>query len=409
MGMNDPMRGELHPDEALKLVLENIPQPAQEILPVSESLGRYLGKELLATVDQPPFDKSAMDGYAYGEKGPNWSGFWKFSELIPAGRSDRVQLKAGECARIMTGAPLPKGTVAVQRREYAEESAEGIRFIREESTDNIIRRGENQRAGDPLLSPRMIQPQDIGVLASSGYASVPVARRSTVGIVSTGDELAECGEELRNGAVYDSNGPQLSAQAAVLGCDVRFYGIAKDNREQLRDLIGLSLSERDVTIVSGAVSLGDFDYVPETFAALGVQGVFHGLKMRPGKPTYYGRLGAKAVYGLPGNPVSTFVNFEILVKPHLLARMGARCAPQTLRLPLSDPIRRKGSDRIEYRPARLTTEAGAGSGPTGVCPFRYRGSSMISSLAETDCLVKMELGIESLQEGELVDVRLIRA
>ena len=404
------MNSSIHPEQALALALEHLPTPSREILPLSDALGRYLAAELSALIDQPPFDKSAMDGYAYGQSDPSKRGSWRLVDTIAAGSGVARKLGDGECALIMTGAPIPGGAVAVQRREFAEESGGKVLFTRKETGDNIIRRGENQKVGERLLSRRRLGPQDIGILAASGYSAVPVASRPTVGIVSTGDELAESGAVLGPGAIYDSNGPQLTAQAAALGCDVRFYGIVPDEPERLASAIGKALAECDLTIVSGAVSLGDFDYVPRTFESLGVRTVFHGLKMRPGKPTYYGRLGDKAAFGLPGNPVSTFVNFEILVRPHLLARLGAADPAPSLALPLAAPLTRRGSDRVEYLPARLE-RSGTASQPdtsTRVVPLSYRGSSMLSALAEADCLVRMDLGVESLPEGGIVHVRLVR-
>ena len=410
--MNDRtnVREALHPDEALRILLSDLPQPSQEILPLGDALGRVLVKELLAAVDQPPFDKSAMDGYAYSAVGPDPSGAWRLVEVIAAGAEDAKALGAGECARIMTGARIPSGTFAVQRREFAEEDEGNVRFARAETVDNIIRRGENQKAGDVLLTPRRLYPQDIGVLASSGYSAVPVARRLVVGIVSTGDELAESGTSLAPGAIYDSNGPQLAAQAAVIGCETRNYGIIPDDRGRLETAIGRSLSECDVTIVSGAVSLGDFDFVPRTFAALGVREIFHGLKMRPGKPTYYGRFGDKSVFGLPGNPVSTFVNFEVLVKPHIMKRTGLNQTAQVLHLPLSVPLNRRGGDRVEYLPARfeISDQNTSSERATLVRPLFYRGSSMLSALADADCLIRMDIGVEKIPEGGIVHARLIR-
>jgi molybdopterin molybdotransferase len=403
------MSAPIHPDEALTLALRDLPSPSREIVPLAQALGRYLAAELRALVDQPPFDKSAMDGYAYGAAGEDGTR-WRLADTIAAGSGSLRALAPGECALVMTGAPIPEGALAVQRREFADEVNGTVRFTKKEQTDNIIRRGENQKAGDRLLSPRRVEPQDIGILASSGYSAVPVAVRPVVGIVSTGDEIVEGGTPLPPAAIYDSNGPQLAAQAAALGCDVRSYGIVGDDAARLTAVIGKALSECDVAIVSGAVSLGDFDFVPRVLESLGVRTVFHGLKMRPGKPTFYGRLGDKSVFGLPGNPVSTFVNFEILLRPHLLARCGIHEPPREVRFPLGAPLSRRGSDRVEYLPARLertAPEAGSGGG-TRVRPLPYHGSSMLSALAEADCLVRMDLGVESIPEGGIVHARLVR-
>jgi len=401
-------REPIHPDEALALVLADVPEPALEILPLERLLGRALARELLVQTDQPPFDKASMDGYAYSPLLPS-SEAWRLAEVIPAGAAWTRPLGPGECARIMTGAPIPVGACGVQRREYAEETDGWVRFTRTESGENIIRRGENQKAGEILMGPRRLGPQDIGVLASSGYCAVPVARRPLVGVVSTGDELAGCGEPLPEGAIYDSNGPQLAAQAHALGCDVRSYGIVPDAPDLLSTILLGAISECDVVIVSGAVSLGDYDFVPRAFAEAKVRTVFHGLKMRPGKPTFHGRSGTKSVFGLPGNPVSTFVNFEVIVRPHLLKRMGLADNPLILELPLRSPLARRGTDRVDYLPAMLESGIpGLGAG-SGIRPLdRYSGSSMLSALTGADCLVRMDIGIESIPEGGLVHARLIR-
>ncbi len=152
--------------------------------------------------------------------------------------------------------------------------------------------------------------------------------------------------------------------------------------------------------------MGDFDYVPAAFAQLGVETVFHGLAMRPGKPTFYGRKGEKSVFGMPGNPVSTFVNFEVLVRPHLCARMGLEYNPRMIRARLVDPLVRRGSDRVEFIPMRL---AFAPDGTTmTVDKVAYRGSSMLSALSRADCLVQMDIGVERIGPGEYVNVRLLR-
>jgi len=400
-------RETIHPDDALALVLADIPLPSQEIIPLVRSLGRVLAKEIFALIDQPPFDKAAMDGYAHGAIAPK-SGEWKLVDIVPAGTELPRPLGPEECARIMTGARIPEGTDAVHRREFATETNGFVRFIQPETAEHIIRRGENQKTGDILLSPRILRPQDIGLLASSGYSAITVSKRPLVGIISTGDELTQCGSSLPEGAIFDSNGPQLAAQTHALGCDVREYGIVPDDPIRLAQVLRNALEECDTIIVSGAVSTGDFDFVPLALAAMNVKTIFHGLKMRPGKPTYHGRLGSKAVFGLPGNPVSTFVNFEIIVRPHLLKRMGLEDEPLILQLPLIETLTRRGSDRVEYLPARIErTENG---GPAGIRPLRgYRGSSMLSVLSDADCLVRMDIGVETIPEGGIVHARLLRS
>jgi molybdopterin molybdotransferase len=407
----------LHPDEALRLVLSSLPSPLPEEVDVAEALGRALPAAVVARVDQPPFDKSAMDGFAYpaGEGGRDPSlpaGTWRVVSLVAAGAGAGKALGPGDCARIMTGAPLPAGASAVQRVEWTEgdgADADGhplVRFTRPEPVSNIIARGENLAKGATLLGPRVLAPQDLGILASGGEGRVVVARRPLVGVLSTGDELRAAGTALDPAAIYDSNGPALAAQARAAGAEARHYGIVRDEPAALKAALARALDECDVVLVSGGVSMGDFDFVPRTLAELGVERVFHKIAMKPGKPTWYGRRGTTSVFGLPGNPVSTFVNFEFLVKPQLLLRMGLPHEPRSIIAKAATTITRRECDRVEFLPMRLSRTAGRDA--ETVETLGYRGSSMLSILAEADCLVRMEIGVAEIKEGGNVLARLLR-
>jgi molybdopterin molybdotransferase len=312
----------------------------------------------------------------------------------------------------MTGAMIPPGTVAVQRVERTETlphspgGPELVRFTRAEEWDNVIRRGENQKEGDLLLTPRALRPQDIGILASSGYEHIVVAKRPRVAVVSTGDELVASGSLLPPGAIFDSNGPQLTAQALACGCDARFVGIVLDDENALALAFEEALADCEVLIVSGGVSMGDFDHVPRALARAGVEKLFHGLAMRPGKPVFFGtRHAGASAFGLAGNPVSTFVGFEVLVRPHLAARAGLDWHPRFVGARLASTLERRETDRLEFLPARL--ESGT-DGLPAVRPLSYKGSSMLSALADADCLVSMEIGVGRLETGSVVNVRLVR-
>ena len=407
------MRANIHPDEALSLILDIAqriyPGPATEIVPLDAALGRALVSGVASPIDHPPFDKSAMDGFAFS--GVAGEGPYRVIDSVPAGKSSGAELKSGQAIRIMTGAPVPRGTDAVQRIEWTEEAgfdADGlplVRFTKVEAFDNIIRKGENLAAGSRLLSPRILSAQDIGILASGGFSEAEVALRPRVAVVSTGDEVEAPGTPLSGASIYDSNGPQLCAQARAAGAAIRYHGIARDRRDDLRTVFSRALDESDLVLVSGGVSMGDLDLVPSVLVDLGVDVVFHSLAMRPGKPTFFGTRGATAVFGLPGNPVSTFVNFEVLVKPCLFRAAGLAYVPPVIRARLGSPLSRKGSDRVEFLPATL------GVSPEGMVatPLGYRGSSMITVLAEADILLRMELGQSRIEKGEMVDARLIRA
>lgn len=388
-----------HPDEALALIARqevSILPEEPEAVPLSRALGRVLARDLPATVDQPPFDKSAMDGFAWGGT-PSDS--FRVLGTLAAGRVADHPLAPGDCVRIMTGAPLPPGADRVQRVEWTEEADGRVRFTRRESSDNVIRRGENQKSGDLLLGRRILRPADIGILASSGYESVPVQRRPVVGILSTGDELRTPGEPLVPGAIYDSNGPQLAAQAAAEGCEVRSYGRFPDLPVALETAVKAALSECDLVLLSGGVSMGDFDYVPEVLARNGVERIFHNLAMKPGKPTYLGRRGNVFVLGLPGNPVSTFVNFEILAKAVLARLRGLPWEPAIASARLAEEVSRRDSERVEFLPARLSGGE--------IRALRYSGSSMLGVLAEANALLRLEIGQKILERGAQIDARLL--
>jgi molybdopterin molybdotransferase len=227
-----------------------------------------------------------------------------------------------------------------------------------------------------------------------------------VGVLSTGDELVAAGESLGPSSIYDSNGPTLAALAEATGAEARYYGIVRDEPGLLKEALARALEDCDVILVSGGVSMGDFDYVPKTLESLGVARIFHKIAMKPGKPTWFGRRGHKSVFGLPGNPVSTFVNFEFLVKPQLYARMGLAYEPRVVAARLGTGVRRRDFDRVEFIPMRLSREAGRGT--ETALPLAYSGSSMLSVLAEADCLVRAEIGVPELKEGSLVAARLVR-
>jgi len=401
----------LHPDAALRLVAEGLPPFETENVPLEAALGRVLARDLFAGFDDPPFDKAAMDGFAFGETGPDGDSLWRVTASVAAGSETDVALGPGECARVMTGAPLPRGSKGVQRVEWTDSSGgsgfpgDTVKFLRREISSNVILGGSNRRKGDLLLSRRILRPQDLGILASAGLAEAPVVKRPLVGIVSTGNEIIPPGRPLGKAEIYDSNGVQLAAQTTAAGCVSVFRGTSRDDEAELRGVLEAALEESDVLLVSGAVSAGDHDHVPEVLASLGVKTVFHSLLLKPGKPLFYGRRGVKSVFGLPGNPVSAFVCFEILVRRHLAGRMGLAYEPLHAWVRLASDLSRRETDRLEFLPARI--EYDAKDGPAAR-PVRFLGSSMLAAFAEADCLVRMEIGEEKIEAGRWVSARLVR-
>ncbi|HOV94361.1 MAG TPA: molybdopterin molybdotransferase MoeA [Spirochaetales bacterium] len=432
---------DIHPDEAIALVIATAvkvcPKPKTEKVGLDAALGRRLARSYFSPIDHPPFTKASMDGFAFSSQaqenavnaGTPQGNVHRVTQIIAAGGPWPEPISGTDVARIMTGAPIPRGADAVQRIEWTEEAgkdAQGrplVRFMRQETARNVIGQGENLKSGQLLLSPRVLMPQDIGILAAAGIAEPEVAVRPRVVVVSTGNEVVGVGEERTAAAIYDSNGPQLRAQAQAFGCLAEYWGIVPDDRGLLATTLSRALGAADIVLISGGVSMGDFDLVPAVLSDLGVEPVYHSIKMRPGKPSYLGVVGNTAVFALPGNPVSTFVNFEILVKPYIRVMTGAQEGEGSLVVPcrLKKALERTLCDRVEFWPAKLTIETHSASDaeisadsakkePT-LCatPLEYGGSSMINILSEANVLLRMEIGQTELKSGEIVNARLIRA
>lgn len=387
----------LHPDAALKIINGlKLPNQTEEI-PLDRALGRVPAAEILSPLESPPFDKAAMDGYAL--QADDSSPCFKVVETVAAGQVPRFTVNRGECARIMTGAMLPEGANKVIRVEYTREQEGLMTPTRPEPAGNIIARGENLKKGDRVLEKRILAPQDIGILASLGIARIRVALPPRIGIMATGTELRAPGEPLQPGQIYNSNGPQLCAQVARLSCPHQDYGIISDDPPTLAETIRKGLEECDLLLLSGGVSMGTFDYVPGTLKKLGARILFHKLAVKPGKPALFARQGGSFAFGMPGNPVSSFIIFELLVKPFLFRWQGLDFRPQQRRARLGRSFQRKSGERVEYRPVKLVDDE--------IVFLTYHGSAHLNALAEAGALLRIEQGITSLEEGEMLYVRLL--
>ncbi len=372
--------------------------PRTEKVPLNQAVGRLLPASVFSTLDAPPFDKSAMDGWAVSAgdgKGP-----WRVMETVAAGEvSSREALKAGECAAIMTGAKIPEGCGKVIRIEYTRREGDMVYLETGEPFQNIIFKGQNMKSRDLVLSPRRLTPGDIGILASLGLAEVDAAVPPRIGIITTGSEIKEPGQVLMDGEIYNSNGPQLIAQAAASGCPARYYGITPDNREALEEIIRKGLDENDILILSGGVSMGEFDFVPGALEKLGVEKSFHKASIKPGKPIWFGRREDCFVFGLPGNPVSTYVLFEVFVR-HLIYRFcGLEFKPFSVKGELGEAITRETWDRTEFLPVFFRDGK--------IYPVSYHGSSHLNAMAFADGLVIVDQGVQNIDQGEIADVRLL--
>jgi molybdopterin molybdotransferase len=383
-------------DEALAIVARTPRERAEEAVPLAAALGRVLARTVGSPIDSPPFDKSAMDGFAVAA-GDDAAEF-RVLETVAAGAEPNRPVLHGECVRIMTGAMLPPGTGRVIRKEFVEEKGGTIRLLQPESGSNVIPRASNLRRGDVLLGPKVLAPQDIGILAASGIAEVPVAVPPQAAVLCTGPEIRTPGERLGPGQIYNSNGPQLAAQLAAMRCPCHQVGTVADEPVALSSAIAGALDSCGLLLLTGGVSAGDFDFVPGCLEELGAEILFHGVAVKPGKPTLFARRGGTWIFGLPGNPVSTFVIFEVFVRPFLYRRMGIEWMPRIVRGTLGAAVRRKSTERTEFLP--VTVRQGV------VTPVSFHGSAHLNALGGADGMIRVEKGVAEVARGTEIDARL---
>lgn len=396
--------------EAVSIVLAEEKDLETETVSLNAALGRFTANPIASLIDSPPFDKSAMDGYAIAaeDNAPEFI----IQETIAAGDTPEKSVSSGICSRIMTGAMLPIGAGKVVRIEYTEESDGIMRITTPEPYENIIHQGENLKKGEVFLSPKLVTPGDIGSLAASGIASVEVYRKLRIGIITTGSELREPGDSLRQGEIYNSNGHQLSSQIIETGGEPITYGIVPDDPESHEQVIKQALTECDLILLSGGVSMGSFDYVPETLKKLGTEILVHGILVKPGRPTLFGKNGNTFIFGLPGNPVSTFMLFEVLVKPFIHHLNKAVYRPAVRQARLLKSIKRRDTERLEFKPVKIAYEEETyqyldNPELQGVKPVRYMGSAHLNALVAADGIIQMAPGVKEIKEGTAVYVRLL--
>ena len=386
-------------EEAYELVTGAVVDLGSEQVELTDALHRVLAEDVISDVDMPPFDKSAMDGYAC--RHANLAQPLQIIETIAAGQYPKKTVEQGQCSAIMTGAPVPEGADCVIKVEntWLDENGHVI-FTGTPGKSNISFKAEDVTIGELLVAQgTFLEPQHIAVLAATGYARPKVALKPHVAVISTGDEIVEPHEKPGMSKIRNSNAYQLLAQAEICGATATYMGIARDTEDETFQLIGKALKEHDVVILSGGISMGQFDFIPGVFERLGVEILFQTLAVQPGKPTVFGKLGTKRIFGLPGNPVSAFNTFELLVRPYLRQAMGAAEGWKIVRLAMGRDFTRRRSERDSFIPV-LVSEG-------KVFPKEYHGSGHIHALTDAFGFIRIPRGTTELKEGEWVDVRQI--
>lgn len=387
-------------EDALNTVLSQKFRLDNERVDLSGSLGRILAEDVFSDMDMPPFDKSAVDGFACMLKsGSTDTMTLQIIETIPAGTVPQKAILPGQCSRIMTGAMVPSGAGSVIMVEDSEIVGEQLVKVTPIPTgNNICYRGEDIRKGDLVLQRGIqITPARIAVLASVGAVTPLVAKLPRIAIISTGDELVEPAITPSLAQIRNSNAMQLEAQVRTVPANPAYYGIVTDEGPELRKIIDLALSENDVVLLTGGVSMGDFDFVPGVMQEAGIEILFKSIAIQPGKPTVFGRHNNTFIFGLPGNPVSSFVLFEIMVKPFLRRLMGCTAESVEFKLPMGVDFSRRKSARKSMIPVIIRDGA--------VYPVEYHGSAHINAYSVANGIMAMEIGTTIVKMGEQVYVR----
>lgn len=391
--------------EAYQTVLGNVILTGSERVPMMEALGRVLAEDIRSDIDMPPFNKSAVDGYACCSKDipdPNpGSVSLQVVETIPAGTIPRKFVTSGKCSRIMTGAMIPDGAdCVIMVEDTVETGKDHIRFTGAKKSVNICNQGEDIRTGDVVLGKGMvIRPAQIATLATVGMVNPLVSKLPKVGILSTGDELVEPEEKPAVSKIRNSNACQLMAQVNAIPVLADYLGISGDEKEELFHKINWGLEKNDVLLITGGVSMGDFDYVPAIMQEAGIEIMFKSIAIQPGRPTVFGKKANQFVFGLPGNPVSSFVLFEILVKPFLLAMMGCPDLTPVINLPMGQNYSRRKSERQSLIPVAIKNGL--------VIPVEYHGSAHINAYTTAHGIISMDIGETDIKKGAMVSVRFI--
>lgn len=386
-------------EDARDRILGLVPAPQAEVVALLEAHGRILAESLVSTVDLPGFDNSAMDGYAVRAEDMKTAAGANPVSLRLIGRVGAGEIFAGEvasgqCVRVFTGSPLPRGADAVVMQEDTRSGTEGFVQILEAAKpwENIRFRGEDLKAGASIgESGDRLDAARIGLLAAAGVTAIRAGRRPIVGLLATGTELIEAGKPLAPGKIYESNRATLAALAAKAGAVPRIFPLVRDSLAETVAALENAFENCDLLVTSGGVSVGEADFIKPAFQQLGGELEFWRVAIRPGRPLAFGRRGGKLFFGLPGNPVSAFVTFLLFVSPALRRWQGARDVNPPVRLAtLAEPLSNPGERRLFAR-VRVD-EFGNAHAATSQASHALAGLAAANALVDVPARVTLPAG-----------------
>lgn len=400
-------------DDAIRIVLENTRPIDTTRVGLGDVLGRVLAEDVHSDIDMPPFDKALMDGYALrgadiasaSQKEP---AILDVIEEIPAGNVPQKRVESGQAARIMTGAPVPEGadTVVMVEDTEADADPEKVRVLSATETGrNIARLGEDVRVDQVVLRANtLMRPPEVGILAAVGHVDIEVYRQPVVGVVATGSEVVEPQHKPKPGQIRNSNGYSMVAQVLRAGARARYLGIVEDDVDALIQTIGEGLAACDVVALSGGVSAGDYDLVQDGMRDLGVEVLFDRIRMKPGKPLTFGVKGAKQVFGLPGNPVSSVVGLELLMRPAIRKMQGMMAVHLPIVRTALTADFRQTPGRKQFVPAHSVQGKNGAWESTWV---GHSGSADLFSMARANSLFAVDAELAQVKAGAELDLILL--
>jgi molybdopterin molybdotransferase len=374
----------------------------KELIRLSEAQGRVLAEDIAADRDYPPFNRSTRDGFAVRSADVGVTPVeLRLRGEVRAGSTFDGKVIQNECVAIMTGAPLPAGTDAVVMLEYTEARGDKVLIQRVvQPRENVVQQGSEAVSGACVLRRgRRLGASELGLLATVGKFEVEVYGRPTIAILATGDEVVPVEKAPQWFQIRNSNATALAAQVTAVGGIPRLLGISPDSPQALRELIQEGL-KADLLLMAGGVSVGKYDFVEQVLADLGAEFYFQSVALRPGKPLVFGRAAGKLFFGLPGNPISTFVTFALFGRPTVEALGGGKFAPPLfLRGRLDKSVQQKTSLTV-FLPARVENS----SGEPIVHPVTWQGSGDLVGVAEANCFIVLHPAQTGLAAGDWVDV-----